>query len=76
MIVFQLMLYYLLFTVMVKIGVGNNALNVLLIAIYYGIIQAKGSGKYGKNIKYICKSGTKYQRTGGSGTGKTWYTYV
>lgn len=29
MIVFQLMLYCLLFTVMVKIGVGNNALNVL-----------------------------------------------
>lgn len=29
MIVFQLILYCLLFTVMVKIGVGNNALNVL-----------------------------------------------
>lgn len=29
MIVFQLILYCLLFTVMVKIGVGNGALNVL-----------------------------------------------
>ena len=29
MIVFQLILYCLLFTVMVKVGVGNGALNVL-----------------------------------------------
>lgn len=58
MIVFQLVLYCLLFTVMVKVGVGNGALNVYCISIR-GLIRKKYM-RWGWLTERSLKGGEKY----------------